>query len=273
MFRWIASIAMAVACAATVHADITITVVTSIESAMMAAAGGAPPTPKITTRIKGNKARTDVDVNNQTVSTILDLTTKQAIVLVPSQKTAHVVEAEAAAASSPAPPMPAIDTKVTATGATRQIDGVACDEYAITLKMDMTAMSGQGTVPPETAAMLKDLRVNMSGSAWVARNAPGAAEYRKFQQSARLALSALGAGGVGAGIPAGMEKIITGFSEAPGIPYLTEMSMKMEGTGPLVSVMKQMGETKVISKVTGVSTDALADHLFAVPEGYTVVKK
>jgi hypothetical protein len=74
------------------------------------------------------------------------------------------------------------------------------------------------------------------------------------------------------GVPKGLEGLITGFAEAPGIPYLTELTMVMEGSGKIVEFMKQMGEMKIISRVTSVSTDGLDDTVFAVPEGYKIVK-
>jgi len=61
-------------------------------------------------------------------------------------------------------------------------------------------------------------------------------------------------------------------SSAPGLPYLTEITMTMEGTGPMVDAMKQMGPMKMIQKLSSVSTDAIADDLFKIPEGYTIQK-
>ena len=66
---------------------------------------------------------------------------------------------------------------------------------------------------------------------------------------------------------------MAGFAEAPGIPYLTELTLTVEGSGPMVDMMKKMGEMKMISRVTSVTTDALADTLFKVPEDYKMVKQ
>jgi hypothetical protein len=62
-------------------------------------------------------------------------------------------------------------------------------------------------------------------------------------------------------------------ASAPGIPYLTEMTIEMQGEGPMVDALKQMGPMKMIQKVASVSTDALADDLFKLPAGYTIEKK
>jgi hypothetical protein len=69
----------------------------------------------------------------------------------------------------------------------------------------------------------------------------------------------------------GLDKVIAA-SAGQGLPYLTEMTMNLEGTGQIVEMMKQMGALKMGTKVTAVSTDVLSDDLFKVPAGYTMVK-
>jgi hypothetical protein len=270
MNRWLLALGFAVTCVVRLGADVTITTTTTMEGGMAAMAGGMSPT--IVTRIKGTKSRTDVEMGSNTVATLLDLATKQAIILRPDQKTAHVVDPAAVAASAPSDiPMPKIATTVKPTGQTRNIEGTKCDEYAISMKMDMSSMAGGGKMPPEAAAILKDVRMNMTGSVCVAKDGPGSSEYQAFQSgAAKLALGALSAGNPG--MPSGMEQLITGFTEAPGIPYHTELTMAIEGSGQIVEIMKQMGQMKIISRVKSVSTEALADALFTVPADYKVIK-
>jgi hypothetical protein len=62
-------------------------------------------------------------------------------------------------------------------------------------------------------------------------------------------------------------------ASAPGLPYLTEIAMSFEGTGPMVEAMKQMGPMKMVQRISSVSTDPIADDVFRVPEGYTTQKK
>jgi Domain of unknown function (DUF4412) len=277
MRRSLGTIAVVMLCVVRVAADLTVTSTTTIEGGM--AAMGNEVAPRIVTRIKGNKSRTDIEVGDQTMSAIVDLATKQAILLRPDQKTAQIVEPAAAAAST-ASPMPAIETTVKPTGQSREINGMKCDEYAISMAMNMAAMAGgRSDMPPEASGMLKGVRMTMTGSSWVAKNAPGAAEFAAFQSAAaKTALAALSAGGSSpsggsSGLPVGLERMITGFAEAPGIPYLTELTMGIEGSGQLVAIMKQMGETKIITRVTNVSAGPLDDTLFRVPDGYTIVKQ
>ena len=265
MRRWMATIGIAVLCAVGVSADVTITTVTTLEGPMAAMAGGMSP--KIVTQIKGSKSRTDVEMGPQTIATVIDLTTKQAIMLRPAEKTATVLDPGTAGA--PAKPLPVkIDATVKPTGKKRDIDGHACDEFSITMNMDMAADSG---IPPAQAAMLKDVKMSMTGFVWVSKTAPGSVEYQAFQtNAAKLASSVLA--GLSRGMPSGMEQVISGFKDAPGIPYLTELTMNVEGSGEMVEVMKKLGQMKIISRVTSISTNPLPDSLFVVPDGYKLVK-
>jgi hypothetical protein len=269
MRRWLATIAIVVLCVVRVGADLTIATVTTIEGPMAAMAGGNM-SPKIVTQIKGAKALTEIEMGDQIVATLVDLATKQAILLRRADKTATVMDPTAAMAGKPPMQMPKVDVAVKPTGKKRDIDGHQCDEFAVAMKMDMSSMGG-GDMPPAATAMLKDVRMTMDGFIWVAKNAPGSSEYLSFQtNAAKLAMSVLS--GVAKGMPSGMEQMLTGFKDAPGIPILTELMMNIEGTGEMAEMMKKMGQMKIISKVTSISTNSLPDTLFVVPEDYKLVK-
>lgn len=274
MKRLLLILVLGALCVVPLGADVTLTTTTTVEGGMVAAAGGIAP--KVVTRLKGNKSRTDVQTGDQTMSMIVDLASKQVIVLRGDDRTARVIEP--AAAQAPATPvaLPTIDSTIKPTGQSKEIEGAKCDEYAVSIRMNMSSMASPD-MPPQAAAMMKDLRMIMTGSAWVAKDAPGAAEYAAFQAAAgKMAVSALaGAAGKGPvpGLPPGMDRLLTGFAEAPGIPYLTDLTMEMEGESQLVAVMKQMGAMKIVSRITSVSTETLADSIFAIPDGYTVVKQ
>jgi hypothetical protein len=262
-------------CTAPLAADVTINITTSIEGGLAGGPSGAGMSPKIVTKISGGKSRTDVDTGDQAVSTIIDTATNQAFVLHPTEKTAtqfSIDTTQAQVASN------AIVAEVKPTGQTRDIDGIACAEYSVTMRMDMAAIAGGSALPPEAAGMLKDVFLKIAGSTWVARDAPGAADYLAFQKAAaQVAVAAMsrmpGNAGSASPVPRGMERLVTGFPEAPGIPYLTELTTAVEGTGQFVGMLQGMAQMKITSKVTGVSTDTIPADAFAVPEGYTVVKQ
>ena len=174
-------------CSAGLAADVTVTIATTIEGGLAAGASNAGMSPKVVTKISGAKSRTDVDTGDQVLTTIIDTESNQMHVLRPAEKTALLFAVDAVATGQPA--VPAIDAEVKATGRKRDIEGVACNEFAVMMKMDMAAMAaGAGSsLPPEAAALLRDIFLRVEGSTWVARDAPGATDYAAFQKAAARA--------------------------------------------------------------------------------------
>ena len=279
MKRWFATLVVFAVCSAVVRADVTVVQTTTMEGGMVAMAGGNVPTPTMTTRMKGMRARTDVEAGGAfSVITITDLTAKQIIILQPDQKTATIASlAPAAIAGAPAaPPAPAaapgaLDASVKPTGKSQTIDGIKCDEYAFTTTLDMGAMTGQ-KMPPEAAAAMQGVKMMMAGSMWVAKDVPGMAEYVAYQKaSASIDMSSAAAGVSGVNVP-GMDQVMKAMGSIDGMAYLTEMTVNVQGTGQIADMMKQMGPMKITIRTTSIKADALSDDLFKVPEGYTVVK-
>ncbi|HYT68260.1 MAG TPA: hypothetical protein VEL51_17665 [Vicinamibacterales bacterium] len=284
MKRWFTTLAVVLCCSAALRADITIVQTTTVEGGMaaMAANAGANMSPKMTTRVKGMKNRTDMDAGPISFSAIVDLATKQMIVLRADQKTATIVSAPSApttttsatGATTTTPPItgPSIEATVKPTGKSQVIDGLKCEEYSFTTTMDMSAMSGGRQMPPEAAAMMQGMKIIMAGSMWVTKDAPGAAEYLAFQKAMAAGDLAGAAAGMTMNIP-GMDKMMKALSSLNGLAYLSEMTMNVEGEGQMADMMRQMGPMKITTKVNSVTTDALSDDLFKVPEGYTIVKQ
>jgi len=274
MKRWLTTTVAVLVCSAALRADVTIVQTTTVEGGMaaMAASNGAGPvSPKLTTRLKGTKSRTDVETGAVTVGTILDLTTKEVIVLRADQKTATVATFVPPPAGTP-PVTLKVDASITPTGKSQVLDGFTCNEYTFTTRMDMSEMTGR-QMPPEAAAMMQGVTMVMQGSMWVTKDAPGAVEYLAFQKAAtsgQLASAALGASGMS--VP-GMEKLMKAMSAVEGVAYLTEMTLNVEGTGQFADMMKQMGAMKIATRVNSIRSEPVSDDLFKVPEGYTVIKQ
>ena len=271
MRKWLAVLAVCAISAVSLRADVTVTTTMTMEGA---AAASMPPgtLPKITMRVKGMKSRSDIESAGTTMTVITDLTTKQVITLMPNTKTAQVTTGESVAAGGPPIAMPKIDASLKPTGKSQTINGMACDEHSFTMLMDMASMSG-GQMPPEAAEMLKGVKMAMNGSIWVAKAAPGVAEIMAFNKAAVSSGLLAAISGVKPGQPGGMEQLLNATASAPGIPYLTEMTIEVQGEGPMVEAMKQMGAMKMIQKVSSVTTDTIPDAMFQVPEGYTIEKK
>ena len=277
MKRWLATVVVIGISSAVVRADITIVQTTTIEGGMAAMApGGANPSPKITTRIKGLKSRTDMDLPpTLSLSTITDLVAKQLIVLKHDLKTAQTVDAAAAAATTGAPAVTAtvsLDATVAPTGKSQVIDGLKCDEYTLTTAVGIAEMLG-AQLPPEAAEQMKGLTMVMKGSMWVTRDAPGAAEYVAYQKAltkSDLAAATMKASGVN--LP-GLDKMTKAMAGVDGLTYLMVMDMTVEGTGQMADMMRQMmGGMKITTKVTSISAVAIGEDQFKIPEGYTITK-
>jgi hypothetical protein len=270
MKRPVALLALIAVSAVPLRADVRVTSTTSLEGAFAAMMPGA--TPKIVMQIKGTKARADVDVAGQTMSTITDLSSKQVILLNNAQKTAQFLTGGKLPAGMPPMGMPKIDATVTPTGKSQMISGVSCEEFSVSMSMSMGEMMGQGQMPAEAAEMMKTIRLAMNGSMWVAKSGPGVAEYMAFQAAATKGemLSMMTA------IPglsgSGLDRLMGAFANAGGMPYLTELTMTIQGNDQIAEVMKQQGPIKVTTKVTEVSTAPISDTVFETPADYKVIK-
>ncbi|HJR59187.1 MAG TPA: hypothetical protein VJ813_07315 [Vicinamibacterales bacterium] len=272
MKKWLVSVAVVFVCLTAVHADVTVVQTMKMEGAAAQAMGGAPM-PRITMRIKGQKSRAEIDTNGQVVTSIVDLAARQVIVLNSTTKTATVTTPASVAAGGAPVAMPKMDISLKPTGKTQTIDGQQCEEHVMAMSMAMAQFMGQGQVPPEAAAMMQDVKMVMDGSVWIARSAPGAAEFTAFNKAAINSNLLNSVAGLMGGKSGGLDKLMEAAAAAPGLPYLTEITMSFEGTGPMVDAMKQMGPMKMIQTLASVSTDPIADDLFTIPAGYTVEKK
>src|SRR5262245_32646 len=272
MKRWFTTLVVFAACSAALHADVTIVQTTTVEGGM-AAISGQTVQPKMTNRIKGMKSRNDVDASIIQVSTIADLDAKEVIVLRPDQKTAQVIKPGAVGAAPPAgASLPSVDGAINPSGKSQVIDGVKCDEYTFSLTVNMSEMNQPG-MPPEAAEMMKGVKMIMKGSMWLAKDVPGAAEYMAFQKAASSSdMAAIITGATGMKMP-GMDKLMNAMRGMSGVAYLTEMTMSVEGTGQIAEMMQQAGAMKITTKVTSITTDPIADDLFKIPEGYSVIKQ
>ena len=54
-----------------------------------------------------------------------------------------------------------------------------------------------------------------------------------------------------------------------GIPLAQEFQMTLEGTGQAAAAIAQVGNMTMATTVTALTTDPIADEVFALPDGYT----
>jgi hypothetical protein len=271
MKRWLAIVLVLAIPSALVRADVNVVQTTTMEGGL-AAMGGANMSPKLTTRVKGMKSRTDFELPNTSLSVITDLVAKQTIVLRHDQKTAQISGPDAAPPAASAQSTVKLDSAATPTGKSQVIDGIKCDEYTFTATMALSDVTGS-QVPPETAEMLKGFTLAMKGSTWVSKDVPGAAEFIAYQKAlagSDMAASVMKVSGVN--IP-GMDRMMKAIAGVDGMAYMTVMDLTIEGgSGDMANMLRQMGTMKVTTRVTSINADPVGDDLFKVPEGYTLVK-
>ena len=269
----VATVLAITASEAMLRADVTITMTNTVEGPVAALAG--TDAPRITMRIQGLKARTDMEIMGRAIATVTDVASKQIFLLDPAQKTVHRIASGrpsgSPSANTPAGglndfPMPTMEATVEPTGQTRDIAGQSCSEFRSVMTMHMGQMTG-AQMPPEVVAAIKGTRMVMKGSTWISTSTPGASEFIKFQEAVRAAGLAVPMTMFGG--PNAPDPLSQAVSRAEGLPCLTEMEVNYEGTGPMIDVLKKMGTMKVTSRIAEISLAPIAPDAFDVPPDYT----
>jgi hypothetical protein len=213
--------------------------------------------------IKGLKMRTDSTLGDTPTTTIIDVEAQKFISINHKKKEVQVFDmaqfrqdmdktmkgGQATASMKP-------------NGQKREVAGKSCDGYDIAVSTPMAI--GQDA----------DMKMVMAGPVFIAKGAPGSADYAKFHRAAAEKGFIMSDARAARGAPQqtkGMTELYKAIADTGGIPYFMEMSMKVEGAGPMAGMMnKMMGGSAFSNTVTAVSTDAVAGDKFDIPAGYKV---
>jgi hypothetical protein len=208
----------------------------------------------------------------QILTALINLRTNQRIMLRPAQKTAQVSDLSAPRSDTDRVLFSKANFSLKPTGRQQDINGQRCEEFTFATAMDLGQLGGLSPqLPKEFIEMTKGITLTTKGTVWIARTAPGAAEYRAYHKAATPAnLAAPSASGLPSS-PGQTIKLLS-VGQDIGIPYLIQLETAYEGTGPVVEMLKPMGAMKITSKVTDVSTAPISDEVFKVPEDYTIQK-
>lgn len=216
-------------------------------------AGGMAVNGQMETRIKAQKMRSDIKMMQQDMSIIFDAAAKQVWTI--NHGTKEITSTDPAALAGNFPVAfgeAAVSMKPT--GQTKEFLGRSCQGYAIEMTVPMT-------VGAETLVM------KMSGTIWIADKGPGVEEYKALTKAASE--SGFSTAFMAQGPTAkGMVEMQKAMAEA-GIPLSQEFQMTMEGTGQAAAALAQMGNMTMVTTVTALTTDPIADEAFALPAGYT----
>jgi hypothetical protein len=243
--------------AGTAHADVKL--VSQMKGKMM----GMNPSGETVTYIKGNKMRTDQTMGRDKTSTIMDVDAGRMISLNHGKKEAEVwsmadVQASLQGAGFN---MTAADVKITPTGETKQVAGYQATGHLI----DVTVDAG---VPDSPVKMT----MNISGPAYLSKDAPGVQDYATFYENAFAKGFFFGdprAAQAQPGNARGMMQLYKDMA-SKGIPLESTQTVKMQGTGPMAGLLARMGGGEITTVVTSISADPVDASLFEIPDGYKV---
>jgi hypothetical protein len=216
-------------------------------------AGGTAVNSEMRTRIKASKMRADVKMMQQDMTVLFDSSAKQLLMINHATKEISSLDPGAIAGNLPVAFGEAA-ASMKPTGETKELLGRTCQGYAIEMTVPMT-------VNADTITM------RMSGTIWIADKGPGVEEYKALSRAA--AESGFSTSFMAQGpTMKGMVDVQKMMAEA-GIPMSQEFRMSLEGTGQAAAMLSQMGNMVMTTTVTSLSTDPIADEVFAEPAGYT----
>jgi hypothetical protein len=220
-----------------------------------------------TAYIKGNKMRSDVVMGDKTQTMIFDIDTQKMYMFDSNKKEADVWDmASFGAELSKAVDMSSAKASLKPNGQTKQIGGRSASGYDMEVSV-RSAMAGSKDMT---------MTVTLAGPVWIVKNAPGSADYARFYKAA-VEKGWIFSDPRGAKAQPGTAKVMAEMykqmAEVGGIPYETDMQVKISGSGPMAAIMSKMGNVTMTSTVDSVEVGPLADDLFVPPAGYTLNPK
>jgi hypothetical protein len=216
-----------------------------------------------TTYIKGLKFRTDQVMGGKQISTLMDAGGSLMTMLNHEKKEADVYDM-AKIADQIAGQISISDVKAsfTPTSQTRQIAGVTCAVHDVST-----------TVPVKMANM--GMTMSMSGPYCLAKDVPGHADFMAFYKAASEKGFIFGdprAAKAAGGQARAMTEMYRKMAEL-GMPLAMDVTIKMEGEGPMAAIMGKMGNGTMSNEAISISTQPIADAMFEIPAGYKVNKR
>jgi hypothetical protein len=120
------------------------------------------------------------------------------------------------------------------------------------------------------------MTVLLTGPMWIVKGAPGTAEYIAFYKGAvekGWIFSDPRAAKGSPGQAKAMAEMYKQLSATGGVPYETEMNIKMTGDGQMAAMMAKMGGMTMTSAVQSIETTAVPAAMFAPPADYKINEK
>lgn len=221
-----------------------------------------------TTYIKGLKMRNDTVSGDTTRTTVFDVENRKMYIFDSKKKEADVWDM--AAFAEQAGTMLSVSemtASVKPNGQTKQVMGKTVTGYDMSISMP-------ARIGDDKSGMA--MTVNLTGPVWVAKGAPGTADYLAFYKAAAergFIFSDPRAAKASPGQAKAMTEMYRQLAATGGVPYETEMNIKMSGEGPMAGIMARMGNISAVTTVQAIDTAALDESLFAPPAGYKLSQK
>jgi hypothetical protein len=255
MTRMLPAACATAALAFAAHADVT------IKATATGKGFGISGSTKSTTYIKGLKMRSDAAAGKKNISTIFDVDAQKMYVLDVDDKEAQAWDMAAFASQlSSTVSADGVQASMKPNGQAKTVAGQNTDGYDIEI-----------VVPTTVAGMQMTMR--LTGTSWIAKGAPGGAEYAAFYQGAAdkgwIFTDPRAAQGA-PGQAKAMAQMYTEFAKTGGIPYETVMNIKPEGGGAMGGLMAKVGGMQTTTTTDSVEVGPLPDDLFQVPADYKV---
>jgi hypothetical protein len=220
-----------------------------------------------TTYIKGLKMRVDTNRGDKVESMIFDVENQKLYMFDSKKKEADVWDMADFGKQIGTMDSGAGTSSFKPNGQTKQINGKAATGYDMSIVMPTTMGDAKNGM---------QMTVNLSGTTWVVKGAPGSADYAKFYMAAAdkgfIFVDPRAAKGQ-PGQAKARAQMYRQMAATGGVPFETQMNIKMSGEGPMAGMMARMGNIEMLANTQSAETVQLADDMFAPPAGYKLNPK
>jgi hypothetical protein len=220
-----------------------------------------------TTYIKGLKMRVDTNRGDKVESMIFDVENQKLYMFDSKKKEADVWDMADFGKQIGLMDSGAGTSSFKPNGQTKQINGKTATGYDMSIVMPTTMGDGKNGM---------QMTVNLSGTTWVVKGAPGSADYARFYMAAAdkgfIFTDPRAAKGQ-PGQAKARAQMYRQMAATGGVPFETQMNIKMSGEGPMASMMARVGNIEMLSNTQGAESVQLADDIFAPPAGYKLNPK
>jgi hypothetical protein len=214
-----------------------------------------------TTYIKGARMRIDTPDGSTIKSMVFDVDAQKIYMFDNKKKEADVWDmAQLGGEIGKAVAVDGATMSVKPNGKTKQIAGRTTNGYDIAMTMPVK-LGGEGGAP---------MTLNMTGETYIAKGAPGTADFIGFYKAAAEKGFIFGDPRAAKGSPGpakAMAEMYEEFAKLGGVPYESNIQMKGGGEG-VMSLMAKMFNVSSTSTVVSAETTALSADMFAPPAGY-----